>query len=165
MLGDPQLLFLDEPTTGLDPQSRRQLWQVVRDYQAAGGTVLLTTHYMDEAQQLCDRVAIVDRGAVIAIGTPAELIRSLAAEHFVIIDSVQSPGDEELLAVPEVVAVERQEQRLVLTVESVHRTLPPLLQLFAARDAAIDGLSTRHATLEDVFVHLTGRQLREGEEA
>ena len=165
LLGDPQLLFLDEPTTGLDPQSRRQLWQVVGDYQAGGGTVLLTTHYMDEAQQLCDRVAIVDRGAVIAIGTPAELIRSLAAEHFVIIDSVQSPGDEELLAVPEVVAVERQEQRLVLTVESVHRTLPPLLQLFAARDAAIDGLSTRHATLEDVFVHLTGRQLREGEEA
>lgn len=165
LLGDPELLFLDEPTTGLDPQSRRQLWDVVGDYQKAGGTVLLTTHYMDEAQQLCDRVAIVDRGKVIAIGTPAELIRSLAAEHFVIVDSAQSPSDEDLLAIPEVVAVERQEQRLVLTVESVHRTLPLLLQLFSARELAIDGLSTRHATLEDVFVHLTGRHLREGEDS
>lgn len=165
LLGNPELLFLDEPTTGLDPQSRRQLWDVVGDYQKAGGTVLLTTHYMDEAQHLCDRVAIVDRGKVIAIGTPTELIRSLAAEHFVIVDSVQSPSDEDLLAVPEVVAVERQEQRLVLTVESVHRTLPPLLQLFSAREFAIDGLSTRHATLEDVFVHLTGRHLREGDDS
>ncbi|MFT4515944.1 MAG: ABC-2 type transport system ATP-binding protein [Planctomycetota bacterium] len=165
LLGDPELLFLDEPTTGLDPQSRRQLWEVVGDYQKTGGTVLLTTHYMDEAQQLCDRVAIVDRGRVIAIGTPTELIRSLAAEHFVIVDSAQSPSDEDLLAVPEVVAVERQEQRLVLTVESVHRTLPLLLQLFSARELAIEGLSTRHATLEDVFVHLTGRQLRDGEDA
>jgi ABC-2 type transport system ATP-binding protein len=93
------------------------------------------------------------------------LIRSLAAEHFVIVDSLQAPSDGDLLAVPEVVAVERQEQRLILTVESVHRTLPLLLQLFSACEFAIDGLSTRHATLEDVFVHLTGRRLREGEGA
>lgn len=165
LLGDPELLFLDEPTTGLDPQSRRQLWDVVRDYQDGGGTVVLTTHYMDEAQQLCDRVAIVDRGKVIAIGTPAELIRSLAAEHFVIIDSSEAPSDEDLLVVPEVVAVEHQDDRRILTVESVARTVPRLLQLYSAREIAIDGLATRHATLEDVFVHLTGRQLREGEDA
>lgn len=165
LLGEPELLFLDEPTTGLDPQSRRQLWDVVRNYQAGGGTVLLTTHYMDEAQQLCDRVAIVDRGKVITIGSPQELIRSLAAEHFVVIDSSASPSDADLLAVAGVVAVARSNQRLVLTVESVHGALPLLLQLFARRDIAIDGLSTRHATLEDVFVHLTGRQLREGDEA
>jgi len=165
LLGDPELLFLDEPTTGLDPQSRRQLWDVVRDYQANSGTVLLTTHYMDEAQQLCDRVAIVDRGKVIAIGSPRELIRSLLAEHFVIIESVQSPSDAELLALAEVAAVERDQERVTLTVSSVHRALPRLLELFSAREMAIDGLSTRHATLEDVFVHLTGRQLREGADA
>ena len=165
LLGNPELLFLDEPTTGLDPQSRRQLWQVVQDYQAGGGTVLLTTHYMDEAQHLCDRVAIVDRGKVIAIGSPQELIRSLAAEHFVILESQQSPSDEVLLAVPEVVAVERDDHRLVLTVQSVHGALPRLLHLFEARGITINGLSTRHATLEDVFVHLTGRQLREGHDA
>ena len=164
LLGDPELLFLDEPTTGLDPQSRRQLWDVVRDYQAGGGTVLLTTHYMEEAQQLCDRVAIVDRGKVIAMDSPARLIRSLSAEHFILIDCVEMPSDEDLLAVPEVVAVERQEQRLIMTVASVRGALPLLLQPFAARGIEIDGLSTRHATLEDVFVHLTGQSLRDGEE-
>jgi len=162
LLGDPELLFLDEPTTGLDPQSRRQLWDVVRDYQAAGGTVLLTTHYMEEAQQLCDRVAIVDSGKIIAMDSPARLIRSLAAEHFILLDCVESPSDEDLLAVPGVVAVERLQQRLVLTVETVRGALPLLLQLFSARDIEIDGLSTRHATLEDVFVHLTGQSLRDG---
>lgn len=162
LLGDPELLFLDEPTTGLDPQSRRQMWDVVRDYQTQGGTVLLTTHYMEEAQQLCDRVAIVDRGKVIALDSPAALIRSLAAEHFVVIESRSSPSDEDLLAVPEVVAVERDDERLTLTVQSVRGALPHLLQLFAARDIDIDGLATRHATLEDVFVHLTGQSLRDG---
>jgi len=164
LLGDPELLFLDEPTTGLDPQSRRQLWDVVRDYQADGGTVLLTTHYMEEAQQLCDRVAIVDRGQVVATDSPARLIQSLAAEHFILVDCAQSPSDEDLLAVPEVVFVERQEGRLELTVESVRGALPLLLQLFSARGIEIDGLSTRHATLEDVFVHLTGQSLRDGDD-
>jgi len=168
LLGDPELLFLDEPTTGLDPQSRRQLWQVVRDYQRSGGTVLLTTHYMDEAHQLCDRVAIVDRGKVIALGTPAELITSLGAEHFVVVDLVdaaQAPSVDELLALPDVFAVDARGERLELTVHSVHVALPKLLDLLEARGVAIDGLTTRHATLEDVFVHLTGRQLREGDAA
>ncbi|MFK7742265.1 MAG: ATP-binding cassette domain-containing protein [Planctomycetota bacterium] len=164
LLGDPELLFLDEPTTGLDPQSRRQLWQVVRDYRERGGTVVLTTHYMDEAQQLCDRVAIVDRGKVIALGSPAELIRSLGAEHFVVVDvadAARVPSDEVLLALPDVAAIERRERRIELTVDSVHTSLPAMLDRFERDGCAIEGLTTRHATLEDVFVHLTGRQLRE----
>ena len=168
LLGDPDLLFLDEPTTGLDPQSRRQLWQVVRDYQEQGGTVLLTTHYMDEAQQLCDRVAIVDRGKVIALGSPAELIRSLGAEHFVVVnlvDAASAPEDACYLALPDVVAVERRGERVECTVGSVHTALPAVLDMLEQRGVEIDGLSTRHATLEDVFVHLTGRHLREGGES
>ncbi len=168
LLGEPDLLFLDEPTTGLDPQSRRQLWQVVQDYQSAGGTVLLTTHYMDEAQQLCDRVAIVDRGKVIALGSPADLIRSLGAEHFVVVDVVDAaacPDDQAFLALPDVVAVERRGDRVECTVASVHTALPAVLDMLEQRHVEIDGLSTRHATLEDVFVHLTGRHLREGDDA
>ncbi len=168
LLGEPDLLFLDEPTTGLDPQSRRQLWQVVQDYQSAGGTVLLTTHYMDEAQQLCDRVAIVDRGKVIALGSPADLIRSLGAEHFGVVDGVDAaacPDDQAFLALPDVVAVERRGDRGECTGASVHTALPAVLDMLEQRHVEIDGLSTRHATLEDVFVHLTGRHLREGDDA
>ncbi len=164
LLGDPELLFLDEPTTGLDPQSRRQLWAVVREFRAAGGTVVLTTHAMDEAQQLCDRVAIVDRGKVIALGTPAQLIRSLGAEHFVEADGAfdgRLPGAD-LATLPDVVAHELSPARVVLTVRSVHTALPALLALAHARGIALAGLATRHATLEDVFVRLTGRHLREG---
>ena len=164
LLGDPELLFLDEPTTGLDPQSRRQLWDVVRAFRARGGTVVLTTHAMDEAQQLCDRVAVVDRGKVIALGSPAELIRSLGAEHFVEVEaaSFAAVTAADLAALPDVVAHERAPTRLVLTVRSVHTALPAMLALAEARAVGIVGLATRHATLEDVFVHLTGRHLREG---
>jgi ABC-2 type transport system ATP-binding protein len=164
LLGEPELLFLDEPTTGLDPQSRRQLWDVVRAFQDGGGTVLLTTHYMEEAAQLCDRVGVVDHGKLIALGTPAELIRSLGAEHVVEIDAAGIAGrlsPDELRALPSVQRCDLQGDRLVLTVGSLHGALPALLALLTARGVAMDGLATRHATLEDVFVHLTGRQLRE----
>src|SRR6202163_2395301 len=83
LVGDPELLFLDEPTTGLDPQSRRQVWDILRDLRKQGRTILLTTHYMDEAERLCDRVAIVDHGKVIALGTPAELIARIGGDHFI----------------------------------------------------------------------------------
>jgi ABC-2 type transport system ATP-binding protein len=164
LLGDPELLFLDEPTTGLDPQSRRQLWEVVRTFRRGGGTAVLTTHYMDEAQQLCDRIAIVDHGKVIALGTPAELIRSLGAEHFVEVDVDGCTGRAtaaEFEALPGVQACECSDTRVVLTVASVHTVVPALLALLAARGIGLLGLATRHATLEDVFVHLTGRHLRE----
>src|SRR4029079_2788822 len=83
LVGDPEILFLDEPTTGLDPQSRRQLWDVIRDLRGRGRTIVLTTHYMDEAERLCDRVAIIDHGRGIALGSPAELIARLGGEHIV----------------------------------------------------------------------------------
>ncbi|MBX3461598.1 MAG: ABC transporter ATP-binding protein [Planctomycetes bacterium] len=166
LLGRPELLFLDEPTTGLDPQSRRQLWEVVRRFQREGGTVVLTTHYMDEAQQLCDRIAIVDHGTVIARGTPAELIRSLGAEHFLHLD-LEPAAARELLAagdlerLPEVQALQADGGRVVLTVASIHRVLPAVLDLLTGRGVVLRDLATRHATLEDVFVHLTGRHLRD----
>jgi ABC-2 type transport system ATP-binding protein len=166
LLGRPELLFLDEPTTGLDPQSRRQLWDVVREFQQQGGAVLLTTHYMDEAEQLCGRIAVVDHGRRIALGTPAELIAGLGAQHVIEAKGreLSRVGDQELLALPSVQRIERQGDQAALEVHSVHAALPPLLDLLRARGALLDGLSTRHASLEDVFVHLTGRSLRaEGE--
>ena len=162
--GARELLFLDEPTTGLDPQSRRQLWEVVRAYQAGGGTVVLTTHYMDEAQQLCNRIAIVDHGKVIALGTPAELIRSLGAEHFVEVEAAGLGDGSALTALRELAgvrAVEVDGDRAELTVTTPHAVVPRLLALLAARGSDLRGLATRQATLEDVFVHLTGRHLRE----
>ncbi len=165
LVGTPELLFLDEPTTGLDPQSRRQLWDVVRAFQDRSGTVVLTTHYMDEAQQLCDRVGIVDKGKVIALGTPDELIRSLDAEHFVEVDFAKEANGSldaaPFAALPDVAAVAREGSHVVLTVRSVHTALPAMLAMASAQNLPIAGLATRHATLEDVFVHLTGRHLRD----
>lgn len=165
LLGDPALLFLDEPTTGLDPQSRRQLWDVVQGFRARGGTVLLTTHYMEEAAVLCDRIGIVDHGKSIALGTTQQLVRSLGAEHVVEVDVADAPlrlVRAELEALPAVQSVELQPARVVLTVATVHEALPALIAHLGARSVAMEGLATRHATLEDVFVHLTGRHLREG---
>jgi ABC-2 type transport system ATP-binding protein len=165
LVSRPELLFLDEPTTGLDPQSRRQLWDVVGRFRAAGGTVLLTTHYMEEAERLCDRVAIMDHGKVIALGTPRELIASLGAEHvveFALADaSGRAPGPDELAALPGVQAVRAGPDRTALTVAAVHRAVPALLSLLERRGVELSMLATHHATLEDVFVSLTGRQLRD----
>ncbi len=164
LLGRPELLFLDEPTTGLDPQSRRQLWEVVRQFRQEGGTVLLTTHYMDEAHQLCDRIGVVDRGRLIALGTPRELIHSLGAEHVVELDAAgvgARLGQQLLDALPGVQRSEVSADRAVLTVATVHGSVPALLALLRENALELTGLATRHATLEDVFVHLTGRALRE----
>lgn len=165
MLGEPELLFLDEPTTGLDPQSRRQLWDIVRDYQRAGGTVLLTTHYMEEAQVLCDRIGIVDHGKRIALGSPQELIHSLGADTVVEFTAAGTLTAAELQQLPGVQRCELRGGLVTLTVTAVHAAVPPLLAHLAQRGIALEGLSTRHATLEDVFVALTGRQLREEEAA
>ena len=168
LVSRPELLFLDEPTTGLDPQSRRQLWDVIGRFRAAGGAVLLTTHYMEEAERLCDRVAIMDHGKVIALGTPQSLIASLGAEHvveFALADGAgrpgSPPGTDELSGLPGVRAVRPAVDRIALTVEEVHRAVPALLALLERRGAELSLLATHHATLEDVFVTLTGRQLRD----
>ncbi len=161
LVGDPDLLFLDEPTTGLDPQSRRQLWEILRTLRRQGKTILLTTHYMDEAERLCDRVGIVDRGKVIALDTPAGLIARLGGEHhveFTLADS--AAADEAALAqLPAVVSVQRQHEAYVLNVTAPHLAIPALLALLQSRGQALSALTTRHVSLEDVFVSLTGRTI------
>ncbi|HET9726115.1 MAG TPA: ABC transporter ATP-binding protein [Gemmatimonadales bacterium] len=164
LVGDPELLFLDEPTTGLDPQSRRQLWEVIERFRAGGRSILLTTHYMDEAERLCDRVAIVDHGRVIAQGTPRELIASLGAEH--VLEFAVSDGAAldvaALAAVSGVGPVGRQDGTWRVQVSELHQAMPALLGELRRQGIQLSELRTHSATLEDVFVSLTGRQLRDG---
>jgi ABC-2 type transport system ATP-binding protein len=166
LVGDPELLFLDEPTTGLDPQSRHQTWEIVEALKARGRTVLLTTHYMEEAARLCDRVGVVDHGRMIALGTPRELIASLGAEHVIEFGvDERAEGlidDEALMELPSVKHVSREAETWRVTVEQVHRAVPALLALLAEKNTAPTELATHHATLEDVFMSLTGRRLRDG---
>ncbi len=162
LAGDPQLLCLDEPTTGLDPQARRRVWDVIQGFREAGGTVLLTTHYMGEAEVLADRVGVMDSGKVIALGSPAELIQRLGAEQLVEF-AVDGPLDgERVAALPGVlryhcadggchhVALGRDPQALAA-----------LMQELARQGRSLSQLTTHEPTLEDVFVELTGRALRE----
>jgi len=163
LVSEPEVLFLDEPTTGLDPQSRRQVWDIVEDFRRRGGTVLLTTHYMEEAQRLCDRVAIVDRGLVIASGPPAQLVASLGAEHvieFVLQNGAAIP-DDVYLRLAGVEAVAHDGGRVRLTAARVHVVVPQLMRLLEDSGLALEELTTHHATLEDVFLSLTGRRLRD----
>jgi ABC-2 type transport system ATP-binding protein len=214
LVGDPELLFLDEPTTGLDPQSRRQTWEIVESLKARGRTVLITTHYMEEAARLCDRVAVVDHGKVIALGTPRELIASLGAEHVIEFavrgseggqvgvrsgsdldltptraqTALESPAMLEtagsdpdltpnrsgtgpeptpqleavLVGLPTVEKVARDAGSWRLTVREVHRAVPALLTALSEQGLEPTQLTTHHATLEDVFMSLTGRRLRDG---
>src|SRR5688572_2533750 len=163
MVGDPELLFLDEPTTGLDPQSRRQLWEVLERFREGGGTILITTHYMDEAHALCDRVGIMDRGRLIALGTPRELVASLGAEHVVEFALANGGAIEQVLlaSLPGVRDVRRDDTHLHLSTSELHLTVPALLELLNRQHATLSQLGTHSATLEDVFVTLTGRQLRD----
>ena len=164
LVSSPELLFLDEPTTGLDPQSRRQLWDLVLQFKTEGRTVFMTTHYMEEAHRLCDRVAVVDRGRVIALGTPDELIATLGADHVVefALENRGPPPDEWLSQIVGVRDVRHEREGILLTVTEVHRTIPALLAGLQSRGLTLSRLTTHHATLEDVFVSLTGRHLRDG---
>jgi len=168
LVGDPELLFLDEPTTGLDPQSRRQLWEIIREIRAAGRTVLLTTHYMDEAERLCDRVAIVDQGKVIALDSPHALIASLGGDHIIEFtlegDSQQRIlNGNQLADLPAVSAVREENSHVSLSVVEPHVALPALLNRLEQLKCTLTSLTTRHASLEDVFVKLAGRHLDETE--
>ena len=167
LVGNPRILFLDEPTTGLDPQSRRQLWDIIRAFQKKGGTVLLTTHYMDEAERLCDRLAIVDHGVIIAEGTPSDLIERLGGHH-VVEFQVNKNGNESdndnldrWRSLPSVESVRREDSTVCLSVREPHLTIPALLDAVTNDGRQLEHLSTRQASLEDVFVKLTGRHLRE----
>src|SRR5436305_1890858 len=159
LVGDPELLFLDEPTTGLDPHSRRQVWELVAAFRAGGRTVLLTTHYMEEAERLCDRVAVVDRGKVIALGTPQELIASLGGQQVVEFATENPTQPDGWSGLPSVRSARPSADGVALTVEPLHVALPAILA--RPEPPGLTRLSTHHATLEDVFVHLTGRRLRE----
>ncbi|MHC5109101.1 MAG: ABC transporter ATP-binding protein [Planctomycetota bacterium] len=163
LVGDPELLFLDEPTTGLDPQARRQLWDVVNSLKASGTTILLTTHYMDEAEKLCDRVAIVDHGKVIALGSPRSLIAQMGGEHVIEFELEEEEratnGMSEFAEIPSVRSVTRELHGFLLTVEEPHVAIPAILQFIDANDHVLTSLTTRHVNLEDVFVNLTGRHL------
>ena len=163
IVGDPRLLFLDEPTTGLDPQSRRQLWDLIGGFRAEGRSIVLTTHYMDEAERLCDRVAIVDHGKVIALDTPRALIASLGAEHVVTctFEDDGRAGLEDLRALDGVTAVRQDGPAVELTSTELRRTVPALLGHIERGGLRLAELRTHSATLEDVFVSLTGRHLRD----
>ncbi|MDX1583907.1 MAG: ABC transporter ATP-binding protein, partial [Thermoanaerobaculia bacterium] len=161
LAGKPEILFLDEPTTGLDPQSRLELWEQIRRFRLTGGTVLLTTHYMDEAERLCDRVAIVDHGRIIAIGTPEELIASLDGSKVVEVATEPEVDEETLARVRGVRGIHRRGANWSLNVDELVETVPALLKLFESSSARLLHLSTHNATLEDLFVSLTGRDLRD----
>ncbi|MGV8042197.1 MAG: ABC transporter ATP-binding protein [Thermoanaerobaculaceae bacterium] len=161
LVSDPELLFLDEPTTGLDPQARLKVWELVESFRAGGGTVLLTTHYMEEAARLCDRVAIMDHGRIIAFGAPAELVASLHAEQIVELELDRDVEPAALACLPGVSGGVGSDGGVRLSVRDIGQALPALLSALATGRVGLRRLTTHQATLEDVFVHLTGRALRD----
>ncbi|HEX5834248.1 MAG TPA: ABC transporter ATP-binding protein [Pyrinomonadaceae bacterium] len=162
LVSDPELLFLDEPTTGLDPQARLSLWDIVEKFREGGGTILLTTHYMEEATRLCDRVAIMDHGKVIALGTPAALIESLGADQVIEFSVTNMLADDALTNLPAVKNLHKRGEIYALTVSEIGVALPALFAEIKRQQAELVTLTTHQATLEDVFVSLTGRMLRDG---
>jgi ABC-2 type transport system ATP-binding protein len=164
LVGDPDLLFLDEPTTGLDPQARRQLWDLIDQFKLDGRTILLTTHYMDEAERLCDRVAIIDHGKEIALGTPRELIASIGAENMLEFSSGGVGEHLDLSALRKIEGVRdirTGHGNVQLQVTALHRTVPAVLDELSRQGIQLTELRTHSPTLEDVFVTLTGRRLRD----
>ncbi len=192
LVGDPELLFLDEPTTGLDPQARRHLWDLVEEFKRGGRTIILTTHYMEEAERLCDRVAIMDHGKVIALGTPKELIATVGGEDIVEF-AVSATGEKRTTADPSLAvagATGTQDDSVVggrsgrlntealkqipgvsshrvddslhqLSVSELHTTVPKIFAALREQGLHLSEFRTHSASLEDVFVHLTGRTLRD----
>jgi ABC-2 type transport system ATP-binding protein len=154
LVHDPELVFLDEPTAALDPQARRNLWDLLRAINTQGRTIVLTTHYMDEAEILCDRVAIMDHGRILESGPPAELVRGLDSATRISIET-GAIGVEEARRLFQDAEVDDDGVSLTL----VTRTPAPVLAALAERNA-LRGLSVRGATLEDVFLNLTGREYR-----
>jgi ABC-2 type transport system ATP-binding protein len=167
LVGDPELLFLDEPTTGLDPQARRHLWDLVDGLKQAGRTIILTTHYMDEAERLCDRVAIMDHGRIIALGSPQQLIASVGGEHIVEFaitgretgDGLVDPAT--LTSIPGVESHRIDAGVHQLSVRELHTAVPQIFAALRSQGLQLSEFRTHSATLEDVFVGLTGRNLRD----
>ena len=161
LVNDPELVFLDEPTTGMDPAARRALWDIILTLKAEGRTVLLTTHYLEEAEVLCDRVAIMDHGRILEEGTVAELVSRRFKERAVRFDAVDGLGDGQLAAMPGVTSVKREDGEILLYTSDVPGTIGAVLDACEALDIEPENLAVRRATLEDVFLDLTGRALRD----
>jgi ABC-2 type transport system ATP-binding protein len=161
LAGDPEILFLDEPTTGLDPQSRLQLWERIAAYKRLGRTVLLTTHYMEEAERLCDRVAIMDHGQIIAEGPPAVLVGNLNAPHIIGFSTEPPIAAAALEGIPGAGEPREREGQWTLAAASLAETVPALVAALESAGVRLVSLSTHRATLEDVFIALTGRELRD----
>ncbi|HEX9652340.1 MAG TPA: AAA family ATPase, partial [bacterium] len=161
LVNDPKVVFLDEPTTGLDPQARRNLWDIISQMKSDDKTVILTTHYMEEAERLCDRIAILDRGRMIAEGTPRELISVLKVESCLEFTANGLFAGEELQGLPFVTKVMSKGEQVELFSKNPHQTLVTLIELSKAKNAEIKDLHVRRPTLEDLFIELTGRSLRE----
>ncbi len=163
LVGDPELLFLDEPTTGLDPQARRNLWELVEKLKGAGRTIILTTHYMDEAERLCNRVAVMDHGKIIALGTPKELIASIGGEQ--IVEFAVADGDAvdeaALMRIPGAASHCIHAGVHQISVSELHTVVPLIFAVLQEQGAHLTEFRTHSATLEDVFVSLTGRNLRD----
>ncbi|MBI2863516.1 MAG: ABC transporter ATP-binding protein [Chloroflexi bacterium] len=161
LVNDPDILFLDEPTTGLDPQARRAVWDLVRQWKGRGKTVFLTTHYMEEAEALCDRVAIMDHGAIIALGAPEELARQHFTESAIQFQTDRDLGPEDLQGLVGVSHVSRDHGDLTVYSARVPDTLAALMAHAESRGARLTSVQIRPASLEDVFIKLTGRRIRE----
>jgi ABC-2 type transport system ATP-binding protein len=161
LVNDPELVFLDEPTTGLDPAARRSLWDIVEGLKADGRSVLLTTHYMEEAEILCDRLAIMDHGRILEMGTVEELVSKHFQERTVRFDPLDGLAREELERLPEVTSVKEDTTEVLIYTKDPGRTIGGLLDLADSRGLEPQNLGIRRATLEDVFLDLTGRALRD----
>ena len=162
LVNDPILLFLDEPTTGLDPQARRNVWQIITDLRDRGKTIILTTHYMEEAEQLCSRVGIIDRGTIIALDKPASLIKSAGIESTIEFTSEDIRAEEILKKIfGSITSFKRDDNRFIISSSESSRILKKITQAADDNSMNMENLSVRKATLEDVFLKITGKKLRE----
>ena len=161
LVNDPEVLFLDEPTTGLDPAARRSLWDLVQKLQTQGKTILLTTHYMEEAEVLCDRLAIMDHGRILALGTVNELVAKRFKDRSVRFDRIEALSDDQLKALPGVESIKHDDGETVLYTQDVPATIGGVLAATEALGVEPGNLGIRRPTLEDLFLDLTGRALRD----
>ena len=159
LINDPELVFLDELTTGLDPQARRAIWELVRDIRGRGKTVFLTTHLMEEAERLCDRVAIIDRGHIVDIGTPPQLIRRHCPEQTVIVGTDDVLGEERFRTIPQVESVTRQGERVTIRGRG-EDLVTHVIHCLAEHRIKVTDFRTERSTLEDVFLKVTGHSIR-----